>query len=87
MSPSSFAFKLTVPNDPDSVTIIGEVAVHAATYATLDAAAAEAFAGRAKTAAFKAMQAGHPATLVVFAAADGTLTATIDDESVSQPLA
>ena len=86
MSPSSFSFKLTVPNDPDSVSIIGEVAAHAAVYARLDAAAAEAFAGRAKAAAVKAMKSGDLSVLVEFAAADGTLTATIAGESVSQPL-
>ena len=86
MSPSSFSFKLTVPNDPDSVTIIGEVAQHAAAYANLEATVADGFAARATAAATKAMQAGGATTLVVFAGTDGTLTATIGDESVSHPL-
>jgi hypothetical protein len=86
MSPSSFTFKLSVPNDPDSVIIIGEVARHAAGYANIEAGAADAFAGRAKAAASKAMKAGGPTTLVVFAAANGALTATIGSELVSESL-
>jgi hypothetical protein len=86
MSPSSFTFKLSVPNDPDSVTVIGEVARHAADYAKLEAAAAESFTGRARAAATRAMQDGGTITQAVFAAADGTLTATIGGESVSAPL-
>jgi hypothetical protein len=86
MSPSSFTFKLSVPNDPDSVTIIGEVARHAAGYANIEAGAADSFAGRAKAAASKAMKTGGATTMVVFAAADGALTATIGGESVSESL-
>jgi hypothetical protein len=86
MSPSSFTFKLSVPSDPDSIAIIGEVARHAAEYARLDAGAAAVFAERARSTAGKALTAPGQAALAVFAAADGTLTLTIGGESVSQPL-
>lgn len=87
MSPSSFTFKLSVPNDPDATVIIGEVARHAAEYAQLDAGAAKSFADQARSAAGKALKANGQSTLAVFAAADGTLTMTMGGESVSHPLA
>jgi hypothetical protein len=86
MSPSAFTFKLSVPNDPDSVAIIGEMAKHAAGYAKLDAAAAHSFAERARAAAVKALTPTGQSTVAVFAAADGALTLTMGGESVSQPL-
>lgn len=86
MSPSAFTFKLSVPNDPDSTVIIGEVAKHAAEYAKLDAGAAQSFCERAKAVAGKALQASGQTSLAVFEAAQGTLTMTIGGESVSQPL-
>ena len=86
MSPSSFAFKLSVPNDPDSTTIIGEMAKHAAVYANLDAGAADAFAERARAAAARAFSNGGTTSQAVFAAADGALTMTIGTESVSARL-
>ena len=86
MSPSSFSFKLSVPNDPDSTTIIGELARHAAEYAKLDATAAASFADASKGAATKAMTGGVVNLLAVFAAADGRLSMTIGSEVVSQPL-
>jgi hypothetical protein len=86
MSPASFTFKLSVPNDPDSTAIIGEVARHAAEYARLDAAVAASFAERARSAAGRALTATGQSAVAVFAAADGTLTLSIGGESVSQPL-
>jgi hypothetical protein len=86
MSPSSFSFKLSVPNAPDSIAIIGEMARHVAEYAQLDGAVAASFAERAKGAAGKVLSAAGSHTLAVFAAADGTLTMTLGGESVSQPL-
>jgi hypothetical protein len=86
MSPSAFSFKLSVPNDPDSTEIIGEVAKHAAEYAKLEAGIAQSFADRARAAAAKALKAGGQTSLAVFAADNGTLTMTMGGESVSQPL-
>lgn len=86
MSPSSFTFRLSVPNDPDSTAIIGEVARHAAQYANLQAAAVQAFVERAQAAAAKAFHAGGPTSQATFAAADGALTMTIGAESVSERL-
>jgi hypothetical protein len=86
MSPSSFTFKLSVPNDPDSAEIIGEVAKHAATYAKLDDNVAQSFAERARTTALRVLTSGGQTTVAVFGAADGTLTLTVGSESISQPL-
>jgi len=87
MSPSSFTFKLTVPTDPEGVTIVAAVAAHAVEYANLDAAAGAAFIERVRVAARQALQ---PATghncLAVFSAGDGQLTVTIGGESASHPL-
>jgi hypothetical protein len=86
MSPSSFTFKLSVPNDPDAAAIIGELARHAAEYARLDAGAVESFCEQARSAAGAAFKSGGATSHAVFAAADGRLTMTIGGESVSQPL-
>ena len=86
MSPSSFTFKLSVPNDPDSANIIGEVARHAAEYAELEAGVVQAFVERARAAAVKAFTAGGPTSQATFAAAEGALTMTIGAESVSERL-
>ena len=87
MSPSAFTFKLSVPNDPRMAIIVGDMARHAAEYASLDEATAAAFAGRALAAAGRLLKGdSNKTTLVVFAAADGALTATIGGESISQPL-
>ena len=87
MTPSSFTFKLTVPNDPEGVTVIAAVAAHAVEYARLDAAAGAAFLGRVREVAQQALQsAGDDHCLAVFAATDGELTLTIGSESASQPL-
>jgi hypothetical protein len=87
MSPSSFTFKLTVPNHPEGILVLAAVAAHAVEYANIDAAAGAAFVERVRDAAGKAMA---PSTgtscLVVFNAADGQLTMTIGSQSASQPL-
>jgi hypothetical protein len=87
MTPSSFTFKVSVPNDPRQATVIGELARHAAEYANLDAGAAAAFGERAQAMAVKALKAGSGhATTAVIAAAGGKLTVTVGGESASQPL-
>ena len=88
MSPSSFTFKLTVPTDPEGVTIVAAVAAHAVEYANLDAAAGAAFIERVREVARQALQpaSGVHNCLAVFAAGDGRLTVTIGGESASQPL-
>lgn len=87
MTPAAFTFKLSVPNDPRMATIVGDMARHAADYATLDHATAASFAGRALAAAGKVLKGdSNKTTLVVFAAANGALTVTIGAESISQPL-
>jgi len=87
MTPQAFKFKLTVPNDPNLAAMVAEVARHAAEYANLDDAAAAGFAERARDAAATALQSasGHHC-LLVFTAADGTLSVTIGTETISQPL-
>ena len=87
MTPSSFTFKLTVPNDPEGATVIAALAAHAVEYAKLDAAAGAAFVERVREVALQALQAAAgDHCLAVFAAADGKLTLTIGSESASQPL-
>lgn len=87
MTPSSFTFRLTVPNHPEGISILAAVAAHAVEYAKIDAAAGEAFVERVRAVASKAMA---PSTgescLVVFDAADGQLTMTIGNQSASQAL-
>jgi len=87
MSPSSFIFKLTVPNDPEGVTVVAAVAAHAVEYANLDADAGAAFLERVREVARQGLQSatGHNC-LAVFAAADGQLTVTVGGESASQLL-
>lgn len=87
MNPSAFTFKLTVPNAPEMAAIVADVARHAAEYATLNGDAATGFVERARAAAEKALGSapGHN-SLAVFAAADGTLTVTIGNETVTQSL-
>ena len=55
MSPSSFTFKLTVPNDPAGITVLAAVAAHAVQYANIEAGAGAAFVERVRTAANAAM--------------------------------
>ncbi len=87
MTPTSFTFKLSVPNDLHLASIVGEMAKHAADYAQLEAPAAAAFADRAQAIAVKAIKSGAgPAITAVFAAKDGKLTMTIGGDSASQPL-
>jgi hypothetical protein len=87
MSPSSFTFKLTVPNDPEGVTVVAAVAAHAVEYAKFDAAAGVAFVDRARQLAAGVLRSanGHNC-LAVFAAANGELTITMGGQSASHPL-
>ncbi|HYE88494.1 MAG TPA: hypothetical protein VEA16_19165 [Vicinamibacterales bacterium] len=87
MSPESFTFKLTVPNDPAGATVVAAVAAHAVEYANVDAPARQGFVDRVKAAALQALRAaeGKPC-VAVFAAADGQLTVTLGGHSVSEPL-
>ena len=86
MTPSSFTFKVSVPNDPGMVTVVGELAKHAADYAQLDAGRAASFMERAQALAEKALKGRGGSCTAVIAAKDGTLTVTIGSESASQPL-
>jgi hypothetical protein len=87
MSPSSFTFKLTVPNDPEGATVAAVVATHAVDYANIEAAAGQAFVDRVRQTALQALQArdGTHCQIVV-AAADGHLTFTIGSQAVTEPL-
>jgi len=86
MSPSSFTFNLTVPNDPEGVAVVGLVATHTVEYANLDAAAGAAFVERVRAVAAQVLEAANAPAIAVFAAADGELTVTIGGQTVSQPL-
>ena len=86
MSPSSFILKLTVPNDPDGVAVVGVVATHTVEYTKLDADAGAAFVERVRDAAAQALEAANAPAVAVFAADNGQLTMTIGGHSVSLPL-
>jgi hypothetical protein len=87
MSPQAFSFRLTVPNDPDGATVVAIVAAHAAHYAGLDAETGAAFAERTRAAAAQVLKHGAgTGSLMVIAAANGQLTATIGAQSVSHVL-
>jgi hypothetical protein len=87
MSPSDFTFKLTVPNDPEGVSVVAIVANHAVEYANMDKAAGASFVDKVRAVAQSGLNGASGAFLpVVFAAADGQLTVTIGTESVSHPL-
>ena len=87
MTPSSFTFRLTVPNDPNLAAVVADIARHAAEYAELKGAAVDGFVERARGAAAKALKAASgPSCLAVFAAADGQLNITIGSETISQAL-
>jgi hypothetical protein len=87
MSPSEFTFKLTIPNDPEGVTVLAAVAKHAVDYANMDAATGAAFVDRVRATAAEALKATTGTScLAVFAAEDGRLTVTIGNHAVHQPL-
>ena len=86
MSPSSFTFKLTVPNDPEGVAVVGVVAAHTVEYAQLDPAAGASFIERVRDVAVQVLTTANAPAVVVFAADAGQLTVTIAGQSVSQPL-
>jgi hypothetical protein len=86
MSPSSFTFKLTVPNGPEGVAVVGVVATHTVEYTNLDAAVGVAFVKRVRDVAALVLEAANVPAVAVFAAANGQLTITIGGQSVSQPL-
>ena len=87
MSPSSFSFKLTIPNDPEGPTIAAGIATHAADYANLPEADRAAFVERVREFAGQSLKAATAhACLIVFAAANGQLTVTAGKDSISHPL-
>jgi hypothetical protein len=87
MSPSSFTFKLTVPNDPEGISVLAALAAHAVEYAKIEAAAGAAFLERVRDAASKAMApSGGGSCLAEVTAADGQLTVTIGAHTASQAL-
>ena len=87
MSPSSFTFKLSVPNDPELTTIVAAMARQAAEYANLTNGTKDRFIEGTKSAAAKALKGGaEGSTMVVFAAESGTLSALVGGETVTAPL-
>jgi hypothetical protein len=87
MTPKSFTFKLSVPNDPEGATVVAVVAAHAVEYATLEAGAGAAFVERVRAAAQQVLTGGfNTHSQAVFAADNGQLTVTIGGQAVSVPL-
>jgi len=84
MSPKSFTFTLTVPRDPEALTIVSVVAGHAVTYAGMDAATGADFVSRVGAAAATAIQAPDQPALQIVVTSDATaLTFAIDAAAVS----
>ena len=84
MSPKEFTFKLTVPRDPQMVTIVADVAGHAVSYAGMDAAVAADFITRVNAAAVVALEApGQPALQIVVTADVASVTFAFGAASVS----
>ncbi|MEO7158512.1 MAG: hypothetical protein ABI039_13170 [Vicinamibacterales bacterium] len=87
MTPTSFSFTLTVPNDPEGATIVAIMAAHAVEYAAVEASAGAAFVERVRAAALPVLNSSDPSGCpVVFSAEDGRLTVTFGDQSLSEPL-
>ena len=87
MTPTSFAFKLTVPNDPEGASVVAIVAGHAVEYASIEASAGAAFVERVRAAALPILKgAGTDGCQVVIAAEGGKLTVTLGSQSLSEPL-
>lgn len=87
MTPQSFTFKLSVPNDPEGATLVSAVAAHAVEYATIEAGAGAAFVEQVRAAAQQVLKGGFDThSQAVFSAADGLLTVTIGGQAVSAPL-
>ncbi|HEX8028387.1 MAG TPA: hypothetical protein VF491_08000 [Vicinamibacterales bacterium] len=87
MSPTSFSFKLTVPNDPEGATVVALMAAHAVEYAAIEAAAGEAFVERVRAMALPVLKGGGTdGCHVAFTAEQGRLTVTVGGHSLSEPL-
>ena len=87
MSPTSFSFKLTVPNDPEGASIVAIVAAHAVEYASIEASAGAAFVERVRAAALPVLKgAGTEGCIVGITAEQGQLTVTLGGKSLSEPL-
>ena len=87
MTPTSFTFTLTVPNDPEGAAIVAIMAAHAVEYAAIEASAGAAFIERVRTAALPVLKGSKaPECPVEFSAANGKLTITLGGQSLSEPL-
>ena len=84
MSPKSFAFKLTVPRDPQSLSVVGALASHSATYAGMAAAAGADFVTRVEGTVAQALASpGAPMLQIIVTSDASGLTFAIDAEPVS----
>ena len=87
MTPTSFLFSLTVPNDPEGASIVAIMTAHAVEYAAIEASAGAAFVERVRAAALPVLKSGDAMECpVVFSAGDGRLTVTLGGQSLSEPL-
>lgn len=85
MTPSSFTFKLSVPRDPSLAVVVADLAAHAAKYAEMAAAAGKAFVGSVSEATAEELGVGDGANCpIVLVSADGELTLTIGERTISQ---
>lgn len=87
MSPTSFSFKLTVPNDPEGASIVAIMAAHAVEYASIESSAGAAFVDRVREAALPVLKGGGTdGCIVAFTADQGRLTVTLGGHTLSEPL-
>jgi hypothetical protein len=84
MSPKSFTFKLTVPRDPQALSVVAVLAGHSVTYAEMEAAAGADFVARVEAAGAQALQSTGAASLHIVVTSDAdVLTFAIDGAPVS----
>ena len=89
MTPSEFAFTVTIPRDIRFGSIIKEVANHVVTYAAMDAGHAKSFVEHVAAATERILSRGHAGESceVQFACEHGEVRVTMAGETVRQRVA
>ena len=85
MDASTFEFTLSIPRDPQFVSMVRGLAVHAARYASCASSEAEAFAGSVEAAVHASLRQASPhATISVVVRRDaGPLEFLIDGRTIA----
>lgn len=83
MTPNDFTFTLTVPRDAQAVDIVRDLAAHAVTYASVDAAKGKDFVDRVAAVGARRLTSGSDDGCVVTFSGDAAgLHVTLDGETV-----